>query len=73
MMIISRLLALICDEFGIEESDISKDSLLETLVSDEYEMQQLMESIEEEFEVEIDFEPAEDWSIEDLANHIASL
>ncbi len=72
-MIISRLLALICDEFGIEESDISKDSLLETLVSDEYEMQQLMESIEEEFEVEIDFEPAEDWSIEDLANHIASL
>ena len=72
-MVISQLIALICDEFGIEESDISKNSLLETLVSDEYEMQQLMESIEEEFEVEIDFEPAEDWSIEDLANHIAAL
>ncbi len=72
-MIVKRLLALICDEFGIEESDIDKESLLETLVSDEYEMQELMEKIEEEFEVEVDFVPAEDWSIEDLANHIASL
>ncbi len=72
-MIINRLLELICDEFGIERSDIDKNSLLETLVSDDYEMQQLMESIEEEFEVEADFEPAEDWSIEDLADHIASL
>jgi len=72
-MIIKRLLELICDELGIEESDISKGTLLETFISDEYEMQQLMELIEEEFEVTVDFEPADDWSIEDLADRIASL
>ena len=72
-MIIKRLLELICDELGIEESDINQGTLLETIISDEYEMQQLMELLEEEFEVTVDFEPADDWSIEDLADRIASL
>lgn len=71
-MILEKLLALICDEFGMESSDVDENTLLESIVSDEFELQELMSSIEAEFEITFDDTPADDWSIEDLAQAISS-
>ena len=65
-----KLLDLICDEFAIVKDDIDGDTLLEEIVTDEFEMQQFIESINENFEIELDVMPESDWSIADLAKAI---
>ena len=70
-MILERLIALICDEFGLSESDINEDTIIESIVNDEFEMQELMNAVNDEFEIEADFLPAEDWLISDLADAIS--
>ena len=62
-MILEKLMALICDEFGLDESDVDEDTLLDEFVGDEFEMQELVDAIENEFEVRLDTTPADDWSI----------
>ncbi|MBO4341558.1 MAG: acyl carrier protein, partial [Clostridia bacterium] len=66
-MILEKLLALICDEFGLDSSDVNEDTTLESIASDEFELQELIGSVESEFEIELDIEPADDWTIGDLA------
>jgi hypothetical protein len=70
-MILERLIALICDEFGMSESDINEDTLIESIVNDEFEMQELMSAVSDEFEIETELVPAEDWRISDLADAIS--
>lgn len=67
-----KLLDLICDEFAIDKDDINEDTLLEEIVSDEFELQQLIESINEHFEIELDAVPDGEWSIADLAKAISN-
>lgn len=62
------LLELICDEFGLVKDEISEDTLLEEIVSDEFEMNQLIETINDTFDTVIDAEPDGEWTIADLAN-----
>lgn len=69
-MNLERLIALICDEFSLDESEVNGNTLLEGIVSDEFEMQELVSSIESEFEVELEVMPGDDWSIEELADAI---
>ena len=61
----------ICDEFGLDESDVDEDTLLDEFVGDEFEMQELVDAIENEFEVRLDTTPADDWSIKELAEAIS--
>ncbi len=72
-MNLRKLIAIISNEIGIDSEDLRKDTLLEELVHDEYEMQELMNLIAEEFGVEFDFEPGDDWSLEQLAEAIEEI
>lgn len=62
------LLELICDEFGLVKDEVSEDTLLEEIVSDEFEMNQLIETINDTFDTVINAEPDGEWTIADLAN-----
>ena len=68
-----KILEFICAELGIDAEDVDKKVLLESLVNDEYEMRELLDSVANEFEIEIDLEPQEDWSLEYLAERIAEI
>ena len=70
-MVLEKLIALICDEFGLDESEIDEDTLLEGIVSDEFEMQELVSAIESEFEIELGVEPGDEWSIGELAEAVS--
>ena len=62
---------MICEALGYDSDDISKDTLLEELISDEYEMQELIENISSELDSDISVEPAEGWTLRDLAKAIS--
>ena len=49
---LERLISLICEELGCDESNVSGDTLLGELVGDEIELQELVEALENEFETE---------------------
>ena len=70
-MILKKLMTLICDELGVDRGDINASTLLEELVADEFEMGELIQLIEAEFEVELQTEPDYEWSVEDLANAVS--
>ncbi len=69
-MILDKLIALICDVFALDESDVDEDTTLELFANDEFEIQELVSAIEEEFEVTLTEKPADDWTIRDLADAI---
>ncbi len=69
-MILDKLIALICDVFALDESDVDEDTTLELFANDEFEIQELVSAIEEEFEVTLTERPADDWTIRDLADAI---
>ena len=49
---LERLISLICEELGCDESNVSGDTLLGELVGDEIELQELVEALENEFDKE---------------------
>lgn len=51
-LMLERLISLICEELGCDESNVSGDTLLGELVGDEIELQELVEALENEFETE---------------------
>ena len=52
-MIIERLIALICEELGIDEDKINRGTVIGEIIDDEIEVQELMLAIENEFEAEL--------------------
>ncbi|MBR3621037.1 MAG: hypothetical protein IKN56_05965 [Clostridia bacterium] len=70
-MNLEKIFDVICEALGYDSDDISKDTLLEELISDEYEMQELIENISSELDSEISVEPAEGWTLRDLARAIS--
>ncbi len=62
---------LICEALGCNTDDVSKDTMLEELISDEYELNELLESVGSELKASIEIEPAEGWTLEDLVNAIS--
>ena len=69
-MNLDKIFDVICEALGYDSDDISKDTLLEELISDEYEMQELIENISSELDSDISVEPAEGWTLRDLAKAI---
>ena len=70
-MNLEKIFDVICEALGYDSDDISKDTLLEELISDEYEMQELIENISSELDSDISVEPAEGWTLRDLAKAIS--
>ena len=70
-MNLDKIFDVICEALGYDRDAISKDTLLEELISDEYEMQELIENISSELDSEISVEPAEGWTLRDLARAIS--
>ncbi|MCQ2480911.1 MAG: hypothetical protein MJ121_02205 [Clostridia bacterium] len=71
-MTLEKLIALISDAFGMDANDISGSTTLDSIVSDEFEMQELISSIEEEFEVELSDTPSDDWTVDELAEAVSA-
>jgi acyl carrier protein len=67
---LERLIALICEELGCDESGVGRGTLLSELVSDEIELQELVQALENEFETEFGEEINGDCSVSALAGMI---
>ncbi len=52
-MILERLIALICEELGLEK-EIGRETVIGDLIDDEIEVQELIIAIENEFGAELD-------------------
>lgn len=52
-MILERLIALICEELGLEK-EIGEETVIGDLIDDEIEVQELIIAIENEFGAELD-------------------
>ncbi len=66
-----ELKTLICEEFGYDSEDIRPDTLLLEIVSDEYEIQELLSGIGEATGIRLDIEPGDDWTLSNLADAIS--
>lgn len=67
---LERLISLICEELGCDESNVSSETLLSELVGDEIELQELVEALENEFDTEFGVEISGDISVNQLAGMI---
>ena len=68
-MILEKLMALICEELGMDSSDIDENSLLDDLFNDEFELQEFAEVVNQAFEIEV--MPETEWSISDYADAVS--
>lgn len=67
-MILEKLIEIICEELGIDGVD--ETTALSSLVEDEFELGELIQTVEDAFEVEIG--DADDITVGELADMIAS-
>ncbi len=72
-MDLAKIMDIICEALGYDGDDLSRNTLLEEIISDEYEMKELMENLSTELDTEISVEPGEDWTLGDLAQAISEL
>lgn len=66
-MILEKLIALICEELDIEE--VEPSTRIGVLVNDEFELKELVQAVESEFEVEFG-EEIGDITVSELADMI---
>lgn len=67
---LENLISFICEELGCDESNVSGETLLNELVSDEIELQELIQALENEFDTEFGTETDGDISVASLAGMI---
>ncbi len=67
---LEKLISLICEELGCDESNVSGETLLGELVGDEIEIQELVQALENEFDTEFGEEISGDISVSRLAEMI---
>ena len=67
---LEKLISLICEEIGCDESTVSGETLLGELVSDDIETEELIQALENEFDVEFGEEISGDISVSQLAEMI---
>ena len=67
---LEKLISLICEELGCDESNVSGETLLSELVGDEIETGELIQALENEFDTEIGEEISGDISVSQLADMI---
>lgn len=70
---LEKLATIIADQLNVEESTISEDTTLEDLGADSLALVELVMSVEEEFEIQIEDEDMEKFkSVGDVLDYIES-
>lgn len=69
-MILEKLIYMICDEFGFSDVEPDGSEPLSDFINDDDELEELVLSIEGEFEIDFDEEIDLDISIEELVEMI---
>lgn len=69
-VILEKLIELICDELGYDGSEVDENTVLSDLVSDELEKDELIQALENEFEIEFAGGISGDVSVAELAEMI---
>lgn len=69
-LMLEKLISLICEELGCDESNVSGETLLSELVGDDIEIQELVQALENEFETEFSEEISGEISVSQLAEMI---
>lgn len=69
-LVLEKLISLICEELGCDESNVSGETLLGELVGDEIEIKELCQALENEFDTEFGEEISGDFSVSRLAELI---
>ncbi len=69
-VMLENLISLICEELGCDETNVSGETLLGELVSDDIEIEELVLALENKFDVELGDEICGDISVADLAEMI---
>lgn len=67
---LERLIAIICEELGCDETNVDGETLLGELVGDEIEIRELIQAVENEFDTEFGEEINGDFSVAALAGMI---
>ncbi len=67
---LERLISLICEELGCDETNVDGETLLGELVGDEIEIRELVQAVENEFDTELGEEINGDFSVAALAGMI---
>ena len=67
---LEKLISLICEELGYDESKVNGETLLNELVSDDIEIRELVQALESEFDTEFGEEISGDISVYELAEMI---
>ncbi len=67
---LENLISLICEELGCDEANVSGETLLGELVSDDIEIAELVQALENEFDTELSEEISGDISVSELADMI---
>ena len=68
-MILEKLISLICEELGYDEDKINEETLIGELVGDELEIEELAQTLEGVFEIELDVIDG-DMTVGELAEEI---
>lgn len=67
---LEKVISLICEELGCTDNEVGEDTLLGDLVSDELEIEELVQALENEFEIEFSEELGAEISVAELAEII---
>ena len=69
-MILEKLISMICEEFGFSEDEVDGSAPLYEFINDDAELEELVLSLESEFETEFAEEIDTDISVSELADMI---
>ena len=71
-MVIDKVIAILCEQFELDENDITEDtSLVDDLGADSMDILDITMALEEEFDIEIPDEEAEELkTVRDIVNYI---
>lgn len=67
---LEKVILLICEELGCADNEVEESAMLCDLVGDELEIQELVQALEEEFEIELGGEVNGDMTVAELAEMI---
>lgn len=72
-MVYKKIMALVCDQFSLDKDDVSEDTTFEEIGADENDIADLIYTVEDAFEIDIDDEDANALSgVSDLTDLVES-
>lgn len=69
-LMLEKVISLICEELGYADNEVNEDTLIGDIVSDELEIEELAQALENEFEVELSEELGAEITVAELAEMI---